>query len=72
MGAAAAAASSRVVMTAAAAAAAATTAVASSADAQVYSSTLLDSVDHHISNSRVATLRHVDWVRWPEVPLQEF
>ena len=55
-----------------AAAAAATTAVASSADAQVHSSTLLDSVDHHISNSRVATLRHVDWVRWPEVPLQEF
>ena len=70
MGAAAAAASSRVVLTAAAAAA--TTAVPSSADAQVHPCTLLDSFDYHIGNSRIATLRHVDWVSWPEVPIQEF
>ena len=68
MGAAAAAVSSRVAMTAAAAATA--TAVASSADAQVHSSTLLDSVNQQISNGRVATLLHMDWIRWPQVPLQ--
>ena len=66
MGAGAATASSRVVLNAAAAA------VTSSADAQVHPCTLLDSFDYHIGNSRIATLRHVDWVSWPEVPIQEF